>query len=119
MDANDLFKKLTTNLSFSQRSLPPALKRKASVKNEKKQQNGAGEVDDEVDHHEVLKQPKLDTEVVSKRPKKAKKKNLFQISREKVKSTKTKFAFLHIYAGPINCVGQSYSQYHAHKRKRR
>ena len=78
MEVNDLFKKLTTNLSFG-RELPANLKRKPT-------QEIVG------DDHGIIKKPKMDgpltdVSVNSKSNRSKKKKNLIQINQEKVNST--------------------------------
>lgn len=78
MEVNDLFKKLTTNLSFG-RELPASLKRKPAQ---------------EIQHndHDIVKKPKTDGPLMdvssnSKPNKSKKKKNLIQINQEKVNLT--------------------------------
>lgn len=95
MDVNDLFKKLTTNLSFG-RELPANLKRKSTTISDeesadKVDTNGAENGND----HKLIKKPKFDQENESstkngksnQQSKKAskKKKNLIQINQEKVR----------------------------------
>ena len=93
MDVNDIFKKLTTNLSFGQ-NLGLNLKKRKSDK--AAEENGGQEVEE--NEHEVMKRPKLEEEnepsksatksSKAKKNKPKKKKNLIQINQEKVETIK-------------------------------
>lgn len=94
MDVNDIFKKLTTNLSFGQ-NLGLNLKKRKSDK--AAEENGDQEVEE--NEHEVMKRPKLEEEnepsqksasksSKAKKNKPKKKKNLIQINQEKVETIK-------------------------------